>query len=107
MALAPALGLNSDDKSKIAEARARRRQVALHLLANGLPAPADGEPEFEALCQSFLDSFREKARLLGEHRCPADQRIEAFLQSHFSDLNLQWKPRLPDRSLILDQSGLS
>jgi len=107
MALPPALGLDSDDKTKAAEARARRRQVALHLLANGLPAPVDGEPEFELLCQGFLDSFREKARLLGEHRCPADHRIESFLQSHFSELNLPWRPRLPDRSLILDQPGIS
>jgi hypothetical protein len=107
MAFAPPLDSTSTKPPKTDDQRARRRQVALHLLANGLPAPADGEPEFEALCQGFLDSFREKARLLGEHRCPADQRIEAFLASHFADLNLPWKPRLPDRSLILDQAGIA
>ena len=109
MVLASALGLGagSEGKSKELEARARRRQVALHLLANGLPAPADGEPDFEELCKGLLDSFRAKARLLGEHRCPADQRIEAFLRGHFADLNLAWTPRLPDRSLILDQHGIS
>jgi hypothetical protein len=109
MVLASALGLDSGSqgKSKELESRARRRQVALHLLANGLPAPADGEPDFEELCTGLLDSFRAKARLLGEHRCPADQRIEAFLRAHFSDLNLPWTARLPNRSLILDQHGIS
>ena len=57
--------------------------MALHLLANGLPVLADGEPDFEELCKGLLDSFRAKARLLGEHRCPADQRIEAFLRRAF------------------------
>jgi phosphoenolpyruvate carboxykinase (diphosphate) len=109
MLLASALGLSSETngKSTALEARARRRQVALHLLANGLPSPADGEKDFQDLCNGLLDSFRAKARLLGEHRSPADQRIESFLRSHFADLNLSWTPRLPDRSLILDQHGIA
>ena len=81
--------------------------MLLHLLANGLPVPSDGEADFEELCRGFHESFREQARLLGEHRCPADQRIEAFLQSHFDDLKLTWTPRLPSHSLILDQYGIA
>jgi phosphoenolpyruvate carboxykinase (diphosphate) len=107
MVLANALGLTSDGSAKEADAHARRRQVLLHLLASGLPVPSDGEPDFEELCKGFHESFREKARLLGEHRSPADQRIEAFLQSHFDDLNLSWIPRLPSHSLILDQYGIA
>jgi phosphoenolpyruvate carboxykinase (diphosphate) len=107
MVLANALGLMSDSAARDTESRARRRQVLLHLLANGLPVPSDGEADFEELCKAFHESFREKARLLGEHRCPADQRIEAYLQSHFADLNLSWTPRLPSHSLILDQFGIA
>ncbi|MGA3065686.1 MAG: hypothetical protein ABSF29_02445 [Tepidisphaeraceae bacterium] len=107
MVLANALGLISDGPVKEPDAHARRRQVLLHLLANGLPVPSDGEADFEELCQGFHESFREQARLLGEHRCPADQRIEAYLQSHFDDLQLSWIPRLPSHSLILDQYGIA
>jgi phosphoenolpyruvate carboxykinase (diphosphate) len=107
MVLANALGLTSDGAARELDAHARRRQVLLHLLANGLPIPSDGEADFEELCKGFFESFREKARLLGEHRCPADQRIEAYLQSHFADLKLSWTPRLPSHSLILDQYGIA
>jgi hypothetical protein len=101
------LGLFADGGARELDAHARRRQVLLHLLANGLPVPSDGEAEFEELCKGFQESFKEQARLLASHRCPADQRIEAYLQAHFSDLNLNWTPRLPSHSLILDQYGIA
>jgi hypothetical protein len=107
MVLANALGLGSDGGTRDLDAHTRRRQVLLHLLANGLPVPSDGEAEFEELCRGFQESFREQARLLGGHRCPADQRIEAFLQAHFEELKLNWTPRLPGHSLILDQYGIA
>jgi hypothetical protein len=108
MVLANALGLTADGSAaRDIDARSRRRQVLLHLLANGLPVPADGEAEIEELSKRFHESFREKARLLGEHRCPADERIEAFLQDHFADLRLPWTPRLPSNTLILDQFGIA
>jgi phosphoenolpyruvate carboxykinase (diphosphate) len=107
MVLGSTLGLFTDSATGELDAHTRRRQVLLLLLASGLPVPSDGEADFEELCKGFHESFREKARLLGEHRCPADQRIEAYLQSHFDDLNLSWIPRLPSRSLILDQYGIA
>jgi len=107
MVLANELGLTSDGAARDSEAHSRRRQVLLHLLASGLPVPADGEADFEELCLGFHESFREKARLLGEHRCPADRRIEAFLQGHFADLKLPAPPRLPGNSLVLDQFGIA
>ncbi|MGA2230230.1 MAG: hypothetical protein ABSH22_04960 [Tepidisphaeraceae bacterium] len=107
MVLANELGLFADGGARELDAHARRRQVLLHLLANGLPVPSDGEAEFEELCKGFQESFKEQARLLASHRCPADQRIEAYLQAHFSDLNLNWTPRLPSHSLILDQYGIA
>jgi phosphoenolpyruvate carboxykinase (diphosphate) len=89
----------------------RRRQVSLHLLASGFPAPATGgaaeDAAFAAVAAGMLDAFREKARLLGQHRCPADQRIEAFLANHSADLNLPEPLRLPDGALVLDRHGLA
>ncbi len=85
----------------------RRRQVNLQLLAAGLSGIADGDTEFTAVAKNVLDSFRVQSRLLSEHRCPADQRIESFLQSHFADHNLPWRLRLPNRTVILGQHGIA
>ena len=83
------------------------RKVNFKLIGQGLAPVEDHDAEFTGIAQNFLEGFHEKARLLSEHRCPADQRIEAFLQRHFADLNLPWRPQLPSNSLVLDEPGLA
>jgi hypothetical protein len=94
------------------DARARRlRQVNLLLVANGLPAAAPADSGSTPIpfdtSTALLDSYREQARLLVDHRCPVDTRIEGFLQSHLSDLALDWLPRLPGRTIILPRHGVA
>ncbi len=109
MDLVSLLGLTENGQaSSTPGAREQRlRQVNLQLLASGLSVIADGDVQFTAVAKTVLDSFRVQARLLSEHRCPADQRIESFLQSHFADHNLPWRLRLPNRTVILGQHGIA
>src|ERR1700686_5004758 len=91
------LGLVQDAEPRNeASARVLRRQVNLGLVVHGLPAVDGDDVEFAQLANRMLDGFRERMRLLGEHRCPADQRIDNFLQSHLADLKLPAPLRLPD-----------
>ncbi|HSV13466.1 MAG TPA: hypothetical protein VLI90_04360, partial [Tepidisphaeraceae bacterium] len=104
-----ALGLTMSGEAPPASVRQRRlRQVNLQLVASGLPVTSDGDGEFSAVAKGVLDSFRMQARLLGEHRCPVDRRIESFLQAHFADETRGQAPlRLPDRTVILGQHGIA
>ncbi|HEY2587167.1 MAG TPA: hypothetical protein VGI81_15575 [Tepidisphaeraceae bacterium] len=90
-----------------ADRRHRRRQVNLELVVNGLSPVEGADTEFARLANRLVDGLHERVRLLGEHRCPADQRIDAFLQSHFADLHLPWPMRLPDRTLVLGRHGVA
>ena len=54
-----------------------------------------------------MTNFREKIRLLDDHRCPIDARIEAFLNEHFADLELSEPLRVPGRAMVLDRHGLA
>ena len=103
-----ALGLSPDSPTgDPADRRRQYREVNLELVVNGL-SPVDGEDaEFAGLANRLVDGLQERVRLLGEHRCPADQRIDAFLQSHFADLNLPSPLRLPDRTLVLHRHGIA
>ena len=82
------------------------RQVNLHLIANGF-APVDGNVAQLADAQGILNQFRERGRLLADQRCPADQRIEAFLASYFKDTTLPGPLRLPDETLVLHRHGIA
>jgi hypothetical protein len=87
-------------------ARFLQRQVDLALLAAGLPIPRTALSQ-EPLPDGIIASFREKARLLSEHRSPADVRIESFLREHLADLNLPFVPTLPDAGVVLHRHGIA
>ncbi len=56
------------------------------------------------IVSAFAAQYQEKERLLGQYLCPADQRIQSFLDSY-----LQGAParRLPIRTFTLDRPGLA
>ncbi len=84
--------------------RSLRQYVRLRLYASGL-APDGGELAEQA--DGLLASYREQARLLLDHRCGADQRIEQFLSKHFADVDLGEARWLPGRTLVLDRHGMA
>ncbi len=104
-----ALGFRGDD----AEAwKSERKEllgyINLKLAANGLPTvQAAGGTELVSLASGLLTNFREKIRLLDDHRCPIDQRIENYLNEHFADLKLDEPLRVPGRAMALDRHGLA
>ncbi len=103
------------------------RYLNLKLAANGLPvSQAAGGTELVSLAAGLITNFREKTRLLYDHRCPVDQRIESFLNSYFADVLAQEaadtnrtgqrvadkpvvpeKLRVPGRALVCDRHGLT
>ncbi len=101
------LGLTATGGPLSADSRWHRlRQVNLQLAAAGLPE-AEGDAEDVDVARGLLDAFRAQARLLADVRCPADGRIEAFLSDHFADQNLDFRLRLPARTVILGRHGIA
>src|SRR5688572_4201361 len=90
------------------------RSIQLQLLALGLPVPTPPESsgvtpmngDVLGVTEGLLASYRQQARLLEEYRCPADRRIESFLQDHLADCDLSFTPRLPAHTFTLDRHGV-
>ena len=91
------------------DANAVRRRlfyINLKLRDLGCPAfPAPHDPEFADLVGGLMASQREKDRLLAEHLCPADTRIQNFLHDYLGD-GVE-VPRLPNQTFVLDRHGLA
>src|SRR5687768_12480269 len=109
--LSLALGFtrNASPEERAADRTALLQYVNLKLAAHGQPiATAGGESELVDLAQGLLANFDEKTRLLEDYRCPADRRIEAFLNDHFQDVMGEGRLlRLPGRTMILDRHGIA
>ena len=62
-----------------------RLYINLKLSSTGQPASQAGDNEFLSIADDLLASYREKNRLLAGYLCPADQRIQDFLDSYLAD----------------------
>jgi hypothetical protein len=77
--------------------------VKLSLL--GFPTVATAETSgLNDLVSTLVAQYREKERLLANHLCPVDQRIQTFLFDYLQDLPVA---KLPLRTLTLDRVGMA
>lgn len=86
------------------------RYIRLKLIADGLAtwrADWSEEGTLERGIERLLGNLQERVRLIGDVRCPVDQRIESFLDAHFATLGLAQPLRLPSRTLVLNREGLA
>src|SRR5487761_2097298 len=90
-------------------------ETALGIVRDGNPHGLGTHPEVFRLAADLVDAAKESGGLaLGSPRghagpglCPADRRIEAFLNEHFADLELDAPLRLPDAALSLPRHGIA
>ncbi len=80
------------------------RYINLKLAALGQPVSrSTADPYFLELAGPLLRNFYQKDQLLGDRLCPADARIQAFLDAYLEGP----APRLPAHTFALDRSGLA
>jgi hypothetical protein len=80
-----------------------RINVKLSLL--GFQPVAEGAgSEFNDIVSSLIAQYREKERLLANHLCPADQRIQTFLYDYLQEIPMA---KLPLRTFTLDRAGMA
>ena len=78
--------------------------INLKLASLGCPTVAsDTDGEFEELAAALLLHHRETDRLLADYLCPADQRIQSFLNEYLRGASVS--PKLPGQTFVLDRHG--
>lgn len=87
--------------------------INLQLASLGKPLFHDNEedttkfcnPEFQTLTNGLIKGFKEKSRLLSHYLCPADSRIQDFLNDYLKEVDFSKPYTLPSDTLILTQAG--
>ncbi|NQZ67810.1 MAG: hypothetical protein HRT89_07050, partial [Lentisphaeria bacterium] len=83
------------------------RYINLKLAAMGLPYYEDEGKEFLNIANDLIQSHQEMKRLLHDHLCPADLRIQNFINKEFADVIDIETVQLPRKTFILDRYGLA
>src|SRR5512145_2631714 len=109
------VGLRPDGTVWLPDRRTAAGSILLKLAAMGIEIPADvaGDEDVFHLAGNLFARYREQARLLADHLCPADRRIQHYLDE--LQASAGGSPavadagavRLPRETLILDQYGLA
>jgi hypothetical protein len=82
------------------------RYISLKLALLGFPTvAASTDPEFAEMAGALLQHQHETDRLLADYLCPADQRIQSFLNDYLKDTDVSIK--LPGQTFVLDQYGIA
>src|SRR6186713_422956 len=85
-----------------------QRYLNLKLAALGQPVNASAaEAELIEIARPLLRNFEIRDRLLRHQHCPADARIQSFLDEYLREVCPQGAPQLPSRTLVLDRPGLA
>ena len=90
------------------------RYINLQLAAMGQPTYKDSseygiqlsDPKFIELTKNLVLNYQAKKKLVPDHLCPADQRIQNFIDSYLADIK-EDKPLIPTSTFVLDQEGLA
>ncbi len=84
------------------------RYINLKLAALGQPfSRSTADLHALEIAGPLLRNYYQKDQLLGYRLCPADARIQAFLDAYLSDVMPQGAPRLPGNTFVLDRPGLA
>ncbi len=108
MELERSVGLKADGSVWLPERRTAIRSILLKLAAMGVPIPVDtGDQDVLHLAGDLFARYREQTRLLSEHLCPTDRRIQDYVDGLLAAVAFPDPVRLPGETLILDQYGLA
>src|SRR5579872_1209105 len=103
--------MSTDLKTSIGlDAAATEARIAqyinLKLALLGLPTVAlEGASAFDDMAAALLSHHQETDRLLADYLCPADRRIQEFLNAYLHDAGPVAK--LPVRTFVLERHGLA
>jgi hypothetical protein len=108
MDLERSAGLRPDGAVSPPDRRAAASSILLKLAVMGVPIPpGSGDEDVLHLASDLFARYREQSRLLSEHLCPADRRIQHYVDGLRTAAAFAEPVRLPAETFILDRYGLA
>jgi len=107
MDLKKSLGFRTDKQNLVIQDEKVIQYINLKLSALGLPVhEACSDPQLLEVTRPLLSNHRERSRMLSDYACPADSRIQDFLNDTLKAVCPK-VPGLPSNTFILDRQGIA
>lgn len=83
------------------------QHICLQLAALGHNCQMNTDRSYLSVADSLLRNYGQHRRLLADYRCPADQRIQDFLNDYLQHNGIDTTINLPGETFSLLQAGLA
>ena len=83
------------------------QHICLQLASLGHKCQLTNDHSYLSVAKNLLKNYSEQRKLLAEYRCPADQRIEDFINEYLKANAVERTVRLPGESFTLNEPGLA
>lgn len=100
------VGLRSDGAPVALDPVSLRTSIAITLAAQGIAMSSQADNGFVDRAAELFQRYAEQARLLRDHLCPADRRLQDFLDTYAARLKLP-SVALPRGTVLVDRYGLA
>ncbi len=81
--------------------------ICLQLAAMGHRCELNTDRSYLSIADSLLKNYSEHRRLLSDYRCPADQRIQTFLNGYLARNGVDTNISLPGETFTLNTPGVA
>ncbi|SFE77558.1 hypothetical protein [Thermophagus xiamenensis] len=108
MDLKKSFGISENGINETPKPKRLIEYINLKLAAMGQPIyKSQSRMGFLELANDLIKNYKEKNQLLASYLCPADQRIQNFLDNYLADYKTDIDIRLPDNTFIVDYHGVA
>jgi len=95
------------DRRVVDKRQTKLQHICLQLAALGHKCQLSTEHGYLSVADSLIKNYSEYRRLFAEYRCPADQRIQDFLNGYFERNGIDLAVKLPAETFSLNEPGLA
>ncbi|HPN39278.1 MAG TPA: hypothetical protein PL041_12825, partial [Melioribacteraceae bacterium] len=108
MDLRKAFGLTEYGENEVPRIKRLKQYISLKLAALGQPIyVGDSDDKFLDYATDLIKNYKEKNRLLSNYLCPADQRIQDFIDSYLREYKEKINIRIPSNTFTIDSHGIA
>lgn len=83
------------------------QHICLQLASLGHRCQLSSDHSYLAVADSLLKNYSAQRQLLAEYRCPADQRIQNFLNDYLQRNGVDVEIKLPGETFNLNEAGIA
>ncbi len=95
------------ERRSIDERQIALQHICLQLASLGHRCQLSSERGYLSVADSLLKNYSAQRQLLAEYRCPADQRIQNFLNDYLQRNGVDVEIKLPGETFNLNEEGIA